>query len=165
MSDESLAADLDPDDSAELLDVLGDECARRILSATKAQPMTAKQLSDHCPVSTTTIYRRINTLLDCGLVREEAAFPTDGAGMKFYEPTFDFLEVTLDNDGLRAETFDSQSAVERAVRLFDEAPTDDVEVEVTDGELRLSIPFTNELVGDLAAEATPERSIRYNGDR
>lgn len=127
--------------------------------------MTAKQLSDRCPVSTTTVYRRVNSLLDCGLLREEAAFPSDGAGMTFYRTTFDSIEIRLDEDGFYVDVFDKQSAVERFSRLLGETPDDDIDVDVTEGELRIGVPFTNEVISELAVGVPSDEPVQYNGDR
>lgn len=164
MSSDGMSVEPETTSPEELLDVLGHECSRRILSETKDQPMTAKQLSERCPVSTTTVYRHINALLDCGLLHQETAVRADRAGTKFYEPTFDFIEITLGDDGFQAEISTERSAVERFASLFDATRTNDVDVDVTDEELQLRVPLTAEFVSDMAAGPIPGESTRYNGD-
>jgi len=42
-----------------------------ILSAANVRPMSAKELEQICDVSLPTVYRRINVLVECGLLSEQ----------------------------------------------------------------------------------------------
>ncbi|ADB63806.1 hypothetical protein Htur_5175 (plasmid) [Haloterrigena turkmenica DSM 5511] len=88
-----------PDPSAQL-DVLGDECARMILVATSDGPKTAKELTKRTDSSSATVYRRINNLLESGLLSECVRFDDDGSHTTAYEATIETLEVEICADGI-----------------------------------------------------------------
>jgi len=75
--------------------VLADEYSRRILLAADREPRTAKDLSDICDASLTTIYRRVSTLQDHGLVREHSTVGADGAHRSQFETTLEELHITV----------------------------------------------------------------------
>lgn len=75
--------------------VLADEYSRRILLAADREPRTAKDLSDICDASLTTIYRRVSTLRDHGLVEEHSTVGADGAHRSQFETTLEELHVTV----------------------------------------------------------------------
>jgi predicted transcriptional regulator len=64
----------DPLDAFALLD---DEYARSILAALSHDPMTATTLSDHCAMSLTTVYRRLETPETCGFVTSRTVVDED----------------------------------------------------------------------------------------
>ena len=88
-----MAADCPPDEVFALLD---DAYARSLLSATSHQPMTAPELSEQCNMSKSTVYRRLNTLEECGLVRATHVPDPDGNHKKRYKSQLDELVVSLD---------------------------------------------------------------------
>ncbi|MFB6079795.1 MAG: winged helix-turn-helix domain-containing protein [Haloferacaceae archaeon] len=139
---------------SELLDVLGDECSRRIIVATSERPLTVKELTERCPVSSTTVYRRINRLVDLDLLHETPAFPANGASKKRYEATVDRIETTIDEEGFTVQTSRDRSDHDRIERLLSEAPTDRITATVEDGELRLSVPLTGRLFEAVAGDGT-----------
>lgn len=151
MSDEAVAVEETERRPAEVLEVLGDECSRHILASTSEEHKTAKDLTEDCPVSATTVYRRINSLVDCGLLHEESTFPTNGTGTKRYGAAVDTVEVSVDRDGFDVRTHDEYGHVERLSRLLSAMPFENVEAEVADGELRLSVPLTDEFFEEVAA--------------
>ncbi|ELZ44467.1 DNA-binding transcriptional regulator [Halorubrum californiense DSM 19288] len=90
-----MAEDCPPNEVFALLD---DEYARSLLSATSHEPMTASELSNQCEMSESTVYRRLNKLEECGLVRAVQVPDPDGNHKKQYEAQLDELVVSL-NDG------------------------------------------------------------------
>lgn len=88
-----MAEDCPPDQVFALLD---DEYARSLLSATSHKPMTASELSDQCDMSVSTVYRRLNKLENCDLVKVEHIPGPDGNHKKRYEAQLDNLVVSLD---------------------------------------------------------------------
>lgn len=101
-----MAADCSP---AEVFALLDDQYARSLLAATSHEPMTAHELSDQCEMSLATVYRRLNDLEACGLVRAEVVPDPDGDHRKRYEAALDELRVGLD-DGSFAVTLATRSA-------------------------------------------------------
>lgn len=88
------------------LDALGDECARTILVATTERPRTAKELTSRTDSSSATVYRRINSLLESGLLEESIRFEEDGSHTTAYEGTVTDLHVSIDTAGIDVEVTD-----------------------------------------------------------
>ena len=88
-----MAEDCPPDEVFALLD---DEYARAILSATSYEPMTAPELSDQCDMSKSTVYRRLDKLEECSLVKAQHVLDPDGHHTKQYEAQLDELVVSLE---------------------------------------------------------------------
>lgn len=82
---------------AEVFGLLDDEYARSLLSATSHKPMTVSELSKQCEMSTATVYRRLNKLERCGLIKAEQIPDADGNHKKQFEAQLDRLVVQLDD--------------------------------------------------------------------
>lgn len=80
-------------DESELLALLEDEYARAILTETSAEPMSTNTLSERCDASVTTIYRRIDRLLACGLLDERLQPQPDGNHYRVYASRLSKLSV------------------------------------------------------------------------
>lgn len=78
-----------------LLDVLGDEHARAILAATSREPMAAKPLSQQLGVSKATIYRRVDTMIEHGLLRKLTRTPPNGGHVTVYIANLNALRLRL----------------------------------------------------------------------
>ncbi|AXG11186.1 ArsR/SmtB family transcription factor [Haloplanus rubicundus] len=88
--------------------LLADEYSRRILLAADREPRTAKDLGDICDASLATVYRRVSTLQEHGLLRQHSTVGSDGAHRCQFETTLEELHVTV-SDGelaLSVETHD-----------------------------------------------------------
>lgn len=96
-----------PDD--DLLDALGDTVSRDVLLACKRSPMTADELAEDCGVSESTIYRRLETLSELGLV--ERSQRVDAPSKTCYETVVDGLSIHL-GDELRVEAGASNYVVD-----------------------------------------------------
>lgn len=90
-------------ETAELLDLLNDECARTILTETSAEPMSANTLSERCDVSPSTIYRRLDRLQACGLVDEQLRPQPDGNHYRVYVSRLDGFSVEFEAGEMRAD--------------------------------------------------------------
>lgn len=82
------------------LDVLGDECSRTILVATSDGPRTAKELTERTDCSSATVYRRINDLLDGGLVEECIRFEDGGSHTTAYRATVERVNIVIESSGI-----------------------------------------------------------------
>ncbi|QRV17342.1 winged helix-turn-helix domain-containing protein [Haloterrigena salifodinae] len=89
----------DESDSDEILALLDDSYAQEILRRTRNTPMSAKDLSEACDISISTVYRRVERLIDCGLLAERRIPQSDGNHYSMYETRLDELTVTLTDDG------------------------------------------------------------------
>ena len=96
------------DGTAAVFGLLADEYSRRILLAADQEPRTAKDLSDICDASLATVYRRVSTLQEHGLLRKHSTVGADGSHRRQFETTLEELHVTV-SDGelsLSVETRD-----------------------------------------------------------
>ncbi|KTG07814.1 hypothetical protein AUR64_01940 [Haloprofundus marisrubri] len=131
--------------SAALLDVLGDECSRAILAAAGRESMTAKELTNSCDVSPATVYRRINTLLDHGLLEESIEFGANSGRQKVYKTTFSHVDIDLSDDGFDVTSHDQNGSSYHLMRLLSEMPFEHVRTNTVDRELTVQIGLTDEM--------------------
>lgn len=107
-------------DDEDLLALLDDSYARCILMATARKPMTASQLEEHCNTSHPTIYRRVNALIDAGLVTKQTELDPEGHHRNIYVATLEELVVSLDTEGLHIRVEQQEESVaERFTRLYE----------------------------------------------
>ena len=82
----------------ELLNVLGNKYSAEILCATQT-PSSAKMLSDELEIPIATCYRRIDELVEVGLLKQEGSeFSGEGRRTDLYRRTIDGLTIDLDGD-------------------------------------------------------------------
>ena len=82
------------DDPSTVLAVLADEHAREILSATGYHPQSAEELVATCDLSLSTIYRKVDRLVELGLLAEQFQPSTEGRHRREYQSNVDSLELT-----------------------------------------------------------------------
>ncbi|RRJ29594.1 ArsR/SmtB family transcription factor [Halocatena pleomorpha] len=109
-------------DSAEIFQILADEYARKILLAADHGPKNAKTLSEECDASLTTIYRRVSTLQDHGLIEERRTVDSDGSHRGEFQTALTELHVDITDGQLsltietRDELADNFTALWRGLR-------------------------------------------------
>lgn len=89
-------------DTAELLDLFGDEYTRRVYEAVVEQPRSGRDVAEAADVSRPTAYRRLNDLVDAGLVRTDMMLSEDGHHKEQFEAVGESLSVSLNGDGIEA---------------------------------------------------------------
>jgi len=89
--------------TGELLEILGDEYARRILALLVERPRTGRELSDATDMSRPTVYRRLETLRDSGLVRSEVEFDPNGHHRKRFHAAVSGVEFDIGVTGIEAD--------------------------------------------------------------
>lgn len=110
------------DSSATLLRVFADDYSREILLAADEEPRTAKDLSEICDASLTTIYRRISTLREHDLVEVHSTIGSGGEHKQLFETTVEAFHVTISEGNLelavetRDELADNFTALWRQFR-------------------------------------------------
>ncbi len=90
-------------DLATVVELLDDEHVRSILAATSESPRSAKELSERCGLSTSSIYRRLDRLVDADLVAERTRPRADGHHETAYVSQLDRFEVTVRDGDLSWE--------------------------------------------------------------
>jgi DNA-binding transcriptional ArsR family regulator len=103
-------------------DVIGDDTARAILTATSVEPMSATELSDHCEVDVSTAYRWTDRLREAGLLAERTRPREDGHHDEVYVATLAELSVRLEDGDLEVEmtTDDSGDRVDRLTSMWED---------------------------------------------
>lgn len=89
------------DEAASLPDVcqaLSDPDCRTIIEALE-EPKTAADLAEECDIPQSTTYRKLDTLTEAGLLREETSVRQDGYHTTTYRIGFRNVHVFIDNDG------------------------------------------------------------------
>jgi Predicted transcriptional regulator len=86
-------------DTDEILALLEDQYARVILQQTRNNALSAKEISEICDISISTVYRRTERLIECGLLAERRVAQPDGNHYSLYEARLDEVTVRLTNDG------------------------------------------------------------------
>lgn len=89
----------DETDTDEILALLDDSYAQEILRQTRNNAMSAKELSETCNISISTVYRRAERLVECGLLAERRIPQSDGNHYSMYEARLDELTIRLTDDG------------------------------------------------------------------
>ncbi|WP_411967443.1 helix-turn-helix domain-containing protein [Haloferax sp. YSSS75] len=105
----------DPD---ELLELLGDEYVRSILVATSRRPQSVKELSDEFGVAQSTIYRRLDEMVDHRLLEEQTELVADGSHHSVYKAKLTHLDMVVADGELRIEMDYDESAAERFTRIW-----------------------------------------------
>lgn len=86
-------------DPAAALDALEDPDCRAILEAATHEPRTARELMARCDLPRSTAYRKLDTLVDAGLLAEGLRIRPDGAHATEYRRTVEDLVVAVTDDG------------------------------------------------------------------
>lgn len=84
---------------SDVFDVFGDELARRILVLTSEQPLSADELADCLDASAPTVYRRLNGLVEYGLVAESRRIDEDGNHYKTFATTLKRVSFEITEGG------------------------------------------------------------------
>lgn len=86
----------------DLLDLLGDEYARRVLVAVTGGPTTVREVVEATDVSRPTAYRRLDRLERAGLVEAETVPDPDGHHCTRYWTVVEEASLRLTDEGIRA---------------------------------------------------------------
>ena len=104
-----------------LFEVLGDSTSRTIISLLHDGPRTAKSLEEDCNVSLKTVYRRLATLQELGLVSRHTRFDESGNQNPVYTTDLDEIEVTMTPEDLDVEiVLDEGDEVDRMIGVWTE---------------------------------------------
>jgi len=94
-------ADVDTDaDTDELLRLLSDEHTRSIIAEISQESLPARSLVDRVDASRATVYRRLSSLEDAGLVETGIAIDADGHHRQEYGLALDTVKLSLEDSGV-----------------------------------------------------------------
>ncbi|MFC6838516.1 ArsR/SmtB family transcription factor [Halomarina ordinaria] len=128
-----------PDDLT-VLDYLGDEVARNVLVACADGTRNVSELAGHCDVSEATIYRRLNRLIEAGLLEERTRIGKGAvSGGKEYRTAVRHVAVDLDAEGVSVRVDDPEGGDEPlpTFTVFDPNGRDETGTRVVDIQLKL----------------------------
>lgn len=106
----------DPDDVFELL---GDRYVRTILRAASRDDMSAKELSEACDSAKSTVYRRIDDLVEIGLLVEKTELEADGSHHSVYETRLDEMTVRIANGKFDMELEAKRETPKRFTKMWE----------------------------------------------
>ena len=90
-------------DPNNVLDLLGDPLARRVLVATGARPKSAEELAEEFDVSLPTVYRRTNRLIEHGLLSDHLRADERKNQFKVFEATVSEVVISVEGRGYEVE--------------------------------------------------------------
>lgn len=104
----------------EIVDVLGDEYSRTILTSARSEPQSVDDLSDACSADPSTVYRRVEQLEEAGLLQEQQELDPNGHHYKVYVTTLREVHVLVEEHGLDVEVKrEEETAADRFTRLYE----------------------------------------------
>ncbi|MEF8777472.1 MAG: helix-turn-helix domain-containing protein [Natronomonas sp.] len=108
------------DSSEELLELLGEERVREILVATSREAMSARDLSETCDVAPSTIYRRVERMIEHDLLVERTQIESDGSHHSVYKANVDHLDVDIDDGTIDVSMHVREDAAQRFSRIWND---------------------------------------------
>ena len=104
----------------DLATVVDDDCMRCLLVHAYDQYMTVNELAEHCDVSASTVYRRLELLQDLDLVQEQTQPDQDGHHSTAYQTTLDTLTITVTDDGFEAQVQRENTMAKRLTDIVED---------------------------------------------
>lgn len=83
----------------DLLTVLDDPDCRAVLEVTGDEPLSAKEIVECCEIPTSTAYRKIDRLVEVGLLRESLRLRSSGKHASEYRRSVEQIALSIDDDG------------------------------------------------------------------
>lgn len=96
---ERTGPDIEPS-SEEILGLLDAEYTQSILEATRDESKSARTLAEECGASRPTVYRRLNSLQDAGLIESSMVYDADGHHRTVFEATLEAVSFSVTANGL-----------------------------------------------------------------
>jgi len=107
-----------------ILTALADEYSRQILSATVDEPVSALQLSRDFEIPITTVYRRIQDLMDAGLIAPVKSGRTvDGKWYDLYRSLLLRIDVSFEYGEIRVNAKLNDHISDKFTRMWTDIPT------------------------------------------
>lgn len=138
-------------DCATLLDVLGNPSARAILRRSTDDSVTIDELLNTCEVSRTTIYRRVNELVDLGLLEESIRFTKGNQQRRQFRTTSDEITLRIGDNGFEARIGSNGAETPSGGLLLDESSLEQFRIALTGKDLRFRIETDGESDSDASA--------------
>lgn len=78
-----------------VLDAVNDAACREILCAAADESLTATEFADACDIPVSTVYRKLDRLMDAGLLEERYRVRLPGRNPREYRRRFDRVDVVI----------------------------------------------------------------------
>lgn len=106
-----------------ILGALADEYSRKILTATIDDPMSALELSKRYEIPITTVYRRIEELVEAGLLAAvKSGRTTDGKWYDLYRSLLRRIDVGFEKGEVRIDIMVNEHVADRFTRMWNSIP-------------------------------------------
>lgn len=107
--------------AAEICAALDDDDCREIIRRLE-EPLTVAELTARCDIPQSTLYRKLERLVDATLLEESTEIRRDGHHATRYAIAFTSVDLTLEDDRTLSVTIDrpSRTADERLAELWSE---------------------------------------------
>lgn len=102
-----------------LFELLSDDVVKSILTVTDRRAASAQTLEEHCDASLATVYRRIEELLELGLLSAQTEFQPNGNHYERFESNLDHLAVSLEDGNLEVAVDRCDDAPDRLRVIWD----------------------------------------------
>lgn len=107
-----------------ILTALSDEYSRQILTATAQKPLSALDISKNYEIPITTVYRRIEELVEAGLLAAvKSGRTTDGKWYDLYRSLLLRIDVTFDGVDVRINATLNDHMSDKFTRMWTSIPT------------------------------------------
>ncbi|MGA2628137.1 MAG: ArsR/SmtB family transcription factor [Candidatus Bathyarchaeia archaeon] len=107
-----------------ILAAMADEYSRKILTATIQEPISALELSKKYEIPITTVYRRIDELVEAGLLAAvKSGRTTDGKWYDLYRSLLRRIDVSFESGDVRIEISVNEHVSDRFTRMWTSIPT------------------------------------------
>jgi len=106
-----------------ILSALSDQYSRKILTATVTQPVSALDLSKTYQIPITTVYRRIEELVEAGLIAAVKSGRTaDGKWYDLYRSLLKRIDVGFEDGDVRIEVVVNEHVADKFTRMWISIP-------------------------------------------
>ena len=106
-----------------ILAAIADEYSRKILAFTRGDPVTALYLSKAYGIPITTVYRRIEGLVEAGLIAVVKSSRTaDGKWYDLYRGLLSRIDVSFDSGDVRVDIAVNESVSDRFTKVWTSIP-------------------------------------------
>lgn len=91
-------------ETTEMLSLLSDEYARRVLRALVEEPLSAREVVDRLEMSRATVYRRLNRLESAGVLESSMRIDPEGHHRRQFHVVVDRMRLSVESGGVTLET-------------------------------------------------------------
>jgi len=107
-----------------ILSAMADEYSRKILTATIEDSMSALELSKKYEIPITTVYRRIEELVEAGLLAAvKSGRTTDGKWYDLYRSLLKRIDVSFEKGDVRIEVMVNEHVSDKFTRMWTSIPS------------------------------------------